>query len=89
MLFVKSLLGKVTVWPETKVAVPMPGQAVLPDGRLVVVTVQLEIVVLMVKSCGNVIAILFSTSVVPVEGLAQTVPERGEETFTRSSLREL
>jgi len=50
----KSPLEKVTVWPETALAVPILTQAVAPDGKLVVVTVQFEAVVLTVKPVGKV-----------------------------------
>ena len=69
---VKSVLGKVTFCPETLVAVPMPGQAVAPKGRLVIVVVQLAAVELTPKPVGKVTITIVSTSV--VVGLAQTVP---------------
>lgn len=53
MLVAKFELGNVTVWPETFVAVPIPGQAVAPDGRFEVVTVQFEADELTVKPAGK------------------------------------
>jgi hypothetical protein len=80
----KSLEGKVTVWLETAVAVPMPLHAEDPEGRFVVVTVQLEAVPLTVNPEGNVTWTL--ASVAAVLGLAQTVPPVVVEAFKRSSL---
>jgi hypothetical protein len=81
---VRSVLGKVTVWPDTAVAVPIPGHAVAPDGRFVVVTVQFKAVPFTVKSAGNVT--WTSASVWTVRALAQTVPLVAVAAFILSSL---
>lgn len=68
------LLGKVTVVPETPVAVEIPGQAVAPERISLVETVQLEEVALTVKFEGNVICISSSVPLSDKGVLAQTIP---------------
>lgn len=70
---VKSVLGKVTVWLVTLVAVPIPGHAVPPDGqaKLVVLTVKVPAAP-KVYPVGNTTCTL--ASVEAVVGLAQTMP---------------
>lgn len=86
VLGVRVVLGKVTVWPDTFVAVPIPGQAVPPEGQpiLVVLTVQLPVVVLTVYPVGKVTCTL--ASVPPEVWLAQTVPVVGVLVCSLSNL---
>ena len=78
VLVVKSLLEKVTDCPETFVAILLiPGQAVAPEGRLLISVVQFPVFVETVKSFGKVTIILFSTPAPEDELWAQIVPERG------------
>lgn len=68
----KSPLGKVTVCPDTADAVPIPTQAVEPEGMSVVATVQFDAVEFTVKPVGKVTCT--SASVPVVDGSAQTNP---------------
>lgn len=70
---VRSPLGKVTAWPVTLLAVPMPGQAVPPEGqpRLVVPTTKVAAVP-SVYPVGKVTTT--DASVAVLVGLAHTVP---------------
>jgi hypothetical protein len=81
--FAKSVLGKVTVCPATAVAVPIPGQAVWPESKPVVVTVQLLAVVLSVKPVGNVTWTL-ATVEATVPGDAHTLPPVADDVVIRS-----
>lgn len=78
----RSFEGKLTIWPETAVAVPIPGNGVAPEGRLVVVTIQFEAVEFTVKPDGNITCIEFSTPV--VEGVAHIMPPVVLDTASRS-----
>jgi hypothetical protein len=51
----RSELGKVTIWPDTEVAVAISGQAAAPDGKLLVSTVQFEAAELTVNADGKII----------------------------------
>lgn len=78
-LDVKSELAKVTVCPETVVAVdPIPGQEVEPDGRFDTLVVKFDAVWETVKSLGKVITILFSVPAPGDDGSMQTVPDKAE-----------
>ena len=87
-LLVKSELAKVTILLETEVALlPIPGQAVPSEGMPEVEVVQLEIVVLMVKSEGKRTRTFASVPAPAEEGLAQTNPESAVFALVLSSLR--
>ena len=86
---VRSPERKVTVFPETALAcAPIPGQAVAPEGREVVLVVQLELVVVTTKLDGKVMLICPSVPIPAEEGVAQTSAERGDEVFVRSKRTE-
>lgn len=79
----RSVTGNVTVWPETFVAVDIPGMAVAPSGRSLVVVVQFEAEELTVMPVGNITCKELS---VPADsGVAQIVPPVEELTFNLSS----
>lgn len=62
----------------------MPGHAVVPAGIVPVEVVQLEVVALIEKLDGNVIAIFASVPAPELDGVAQTNPTRADEVLSLS-----
>ena len=79
-------LGKVTEVPLTDEAVFMPGQAIDPDGKSEVSTVQFDALELTVKTLGKEICTEFSTPLSVFGVVVQTSPPDEVDVVCLSSL---